>query len=166
MSFFVCRVMLLSNFFAAAIFSFSLSPIPPHTRHARSNAVRYSRPRTATIVRTSTDVASPADRKGIQWEVQSDEIFDLIDSNGDGAISLEELRAHLNSLGYQPETIDSLFVELDHNSDGSISRQEMRLSFMRYDINALRLAFGVREQEEMATWTPPVTRVLRDSPAV
>ena len=90
---------------------------PTHTHsltRAHKTAYRYAT-HTPTKAHTQTDTHShfPSIR-----EVQSDEIFDLIDSNGDGAISLEELRAHLISLGYQPETIDSLFVELDHNSDG------------------------------------------------
>ena len=44
---------------------------------------------------------------------EADAIFDLIDLNGDGAIDLRELSAHLSGQGYARAAVQSLFALLD-----------------------------------------------------
>ena len=70
----------------------------------------------------------------------SDELFALLDVDGDGEVSMGELSGHLQRLGYSPATIESIFKLLDVNSDGSISRDELRRCFLQYRYPALRLA--------------------------
>ena len=74
---------------------------------------------------------------------EADAIFDSIDTDKDGGISNEELRTHLEGIGYSTESIRSLFATLDKNADGVISREEMRFAFSNYDIIAMYKAFGV-----------------------
>lgn len=108
---------------------------------ASSSALRLPvgvRPRAATTMVTMMAASQDA-----SWVREADDIFDAIDENGDGAVSLEELSAHLAGIGYSDGTIVNLFGALDANADGSISRNEMRESFKNYDISAIRLAFGV-----------------------
>ena len=68
-----------------------------------------------------------------------------IDANGDGAITVLELRSHLGQVGYTDVTISKLFTALDTNADGEVSREEMRESFAEYDIAALRKARAVSD---------------------
>ena len=56
----------------------------------------------------------------------ADEVFDAIDANGDGAISLEELRSHLAGSGYSSAAVQAMFDGLDTNGDRSVSRDELR----------------------------------------
>merc|ERR1719409_848363 len=74
-----------------------------------------------------------------QVAAEADEVFDAIDANGDGAISLEELRSHLAGLGYSSAAVQAMFDGLDTNGDGSVSRDELRAGFQRSSSAALRL---------------------------
>ena len=81
-----------------------------------------------------------------------DAVFDAIDTNGDGAISVTELREHLGSIGYSSVAIDKIYEVLDTNADGSLSRDELRDAFVRYDDPALRLALGLGTSEADAVF--------------
>ena len=74
----------------------------------------------------------------------ADELFDVIDTNGDGKIDSREMQAHLLSTGYSTRTVDGIFNALDMDDDGTISRDELRNSFSQYDFSALRLALGFK----------------------
>jgi len=74
---------------------------------------------------------------------EADTLFDAIDTNKDGGISNNELRAHLVLVGYSRDSIRYLFNTLDANLDGVISREEMRYAFANYESTALRMALGV-----------------------
>ena len=78
-----------------------------------------------------------------QVAAEADEVFDAIDANGDGAISLEELRSHLAGSGYSPAAVQAMFDGLDTNGDGSVSRDELRAGFQRSSSATLRLALGL-----------------------
>lgn len=96
----------------------------------------------------------------------ADSIFDTIDTNRDGSISNDELRTHLGSIGYSPESIRLLFTALDKNADGVISREEMRFAFENYDVSSLYKAFGVGDEdvtEEMYSATVESIRSDMDS---
>jgi len=73
----------------------------------------------------------------------ADSIFDAIDTDKDGSVSNEELRLHLEEIGYSANSIRSLFATIDKNADGAIDREEMRFAFDNYDLLALYQAFGV-----------------------
>jgi Ca2+-binding EF-hand superfamily protein len=71
----------------------------------------------------------------------ADSLFAAIDTNGDGSISKDELRAHLKDFSkYSFKAISKLFKLLDVNKDGAIERTELRDAFVRY--SALRQAIG------------------------
>ena len=78
-----------------------------------------------------------------QVAAEADEVFDAIDANGDGAISLEELRSHIAGSGYSPAAVQAMFDGLDTNGDGSVSRDELRAGFQRSSSATLRLALGL-----------------------
>jgi len=50
--------------------------------------------------------------------------FDIIDADGNGFISPDELLQHLLAAGQEPETISELFSRMDTSKDGRISREE------------------------------------------
>ena len=67
--------------------------------------------------------------------VRADELFDVIDADGNGSIEKEELLSYLLGGGTaigatrQNEAFDRLFTMLDLDGDGVISRQELRAGF-------------------------------------
>jgi len=76
---------------------------------------------------------------------EADQFFADIDVNGDGSITVDELRAHLGS--YADIAVNSIFELLDVNSDGGISAAELREAFVRYEDPSLRLALGLGTAE-------------------
>lgn len=78
----------------------------------------------ATIELSASDVA--------QIHVESDAMFDAIDTNTDGVISVVELRTHLSSIGYAEEAADKLFELIDANENGECSREELRNAYVEY----------------------------------
>jgi len=84
-----------------------------------------------------------------QLGTEADTIFNTIDVNGDGLVSLAELQEHLAAAGgvnYEPQAVDKIFRTLDGNADGSISQEEMRIGYVRYA--AMRIALGWQLLEE------------------
>lgn len=80
-------------------------------------------------------------------ERAADELFDAIDTDGDGQISKVELHARLSESegkwrpSYSMRASDKVFDAIDTDGNGKISREELRGGMVRY--SALRLAFGV-----------------------
>jgi len=73
-----------------------------------------------------------------------DSIFDCVDTNGDGVITLEELKAHLvDQMGYTEEYTTYLFDSIDTDSNGSISKQEMSFAFYNFEALSMYMTFGV-----------------------
>ena len=71
----------------------------------------------------------------------ADALFNAIDTDGNGTVSKEELRAHLKQFSkYTFKAIGNLFTLLDVNKDGEIEKAELRDAFVKY--SALRLAIG------------------------
>lgn len=77
----------------------------------------------------------------------ADALFEALDGNGDGEISVGELRSHVASIGYKPAAAERFFELLDADQDGAVSRGELRLAFERYEDPALRLALGLGTSE-------------------
>lgn len=61
--------------------------------------------------------------KGIEID-QKDRVFRLLDKNGDGRISIEELMEVMEELGAPGEDAREMMQLLDSNSDGSLSPDE------------------------------------------
>lgn len=55
---------------------------------------------------------------------QRDRVFRLLDKNGDGRISIEELMEVMEELGAPGEDAQEMMQLLDSNSDGSLSPDE------------------------------------------
>ncbi|KAF8387733.1 hypothetical protein HHK36_026387 [Tetracentron sinense] len=58
---------------------------------------------------------------------QRDRVFRLLDKNGDGRISIEELTEVMEELGAEGEDAQEMMLLLDANSDGSLSSDEFDL---------------------------------------
>jgi len=78
---------------------------------------------------------------------EANRIFDSIDKDGNGEISNDELRLHLEKNGFSADSIRNLFTALDKNADGAISREEMQFAFYNYETTALYMAFGVTNDQ-------------------
>ena len=78
-----------------------------------------------------------------QIAAEADAVFAVIDENGDGVITREELGRHMAGQFYTPDAMGRLFDSLDSNADGVISRQELREGFARHESASLRLALGL-----------------------
>ncbi|XP_020226169.1 probable GTP diphosphokinase CRSH, chloroplastic [Cajanus cajan] len=64
--------------------------------------------------------------KGIEID-QRDRVFRLLDKNGDGKISIEELTEVMEELGAPGEDARQMMQLLDSNSDGSLSSDEFHM---------------------------------------
>ncbi|KAL1349220.1 hypothetical protein HN51_025729 [Arachis hypogaea] len=64
--------------------------------------------------------------KGIEID-QRDRVFRLLDKNGDGKISIEELTEVIEELGAPGEDAREMMQLLDSNSDGSLSSDEFHM---------------------------------------
>lgn len=69
--------------------------------------------------------------------------------NGDGAISLEEFRAHLLACEWSLDAISDVFGALDLNKDGVLGLEELAEGFARY--SSLRRAPGLGWSNEEMT---------------
>jgi Ca2+-binding EF-hand superfamily protein len=93
---------------------------------------------------TTADSTSTTDTTGIDIIYEVDSIFDAIDSNGDGVITLEELRSHLvDQMGYTEEYTTYLFASIDTDSNGTISRDEMKFAFYNFEALSMYMTFGM-----------------------
>lgn len=70
-----------------------------------------------------SDFSSANHQRGFETD-GGNRVFQLLDKNGDGRISLEELTEVVEELGAEREDADELMQLLDANSDGSLSSDE------------------------------------------
>eukprot|EP00316_Scyphosphaera_apsteinii_P017295 CAMPEP_0119319036 /NCGR_PEP_ID=MMETSP1333-20130426/48318_1 /TAXON_ID=418940 /ORGANISM="Scyphosphaera apsteinii, Strain RCC1455" /LENGTH=188 /DNA_ID=CAMNT_0007325357 /DNA_START=193 /DNA_END=759 /DNA_ORIENTATION=- len=86
---------------------------------------------------------------------EASDIFDAIDVNGNGEISLVDLKRYLSKaeeVGYSAAAIKNIFEALDDDSSGGISREEMRQGYVQH--YAMQIALGLKE--------PPDSYPIRD----
>ena len=72
---------------------------------------------------------APAERETLAAEAEA--IMATLDADGDGSVSMDELRAHMRQRGATDEQIATLFKALDENNDGMLSREEMAVGLRR-----------------------------------
>lgn len=65
----------------------------------------------------------------LDFQGNTDTVFDTIDTNKDGSISNDELRMYLEVRGYSPQSVQDLFITLDKDGDGLITKEEMKYAF-------------------------------------
>ena len=66
----------------------------------------------------------------------ADAVFACIDTDGNGAITQEELISHLTSSGYKEEAVEKIFSKLDTNKDGALSKEELREGMVNYSASS------------------------------
>ena len=79
---------------------------------------------------------------------EADALFDSIDANADGSISVEELYAYLCNVGFaSASAVGNIFDFFALDRSGQLTRDELRESFVKYDDPGLRLALGLGTSE-------------------
>mmetsp|Transcript_14465 Transcript_14465/g.36314 ORF Transcript_14465/g.36314 Transcript_14465/m.36314 type:complete len:282 (-) Transcript_14465:344-1189(-) len=103
-----------------------------------------------TIILSATEGSSSVDeetttkQQDIYLLDEVDSIFDCVDKNGDGEITLEELKEHLvGEMGYTKEYTEYLYESIDTDSNGSISREELRFAFYNFEALSMYMTFGL-----------------------
>jgi len=106
-----------------------------------------SSPMHTSLFAGATDGSSTAtDESGKEIDLlnEADAIFDSVDTNNDGQITADELRAHLvDQMGYTVEYTKYLFASLDTDADGVITRDEMKFAFYNFEALSMYMTFGV-----------------------
>jgi len=79
---------------------------------------------------------------------EADALFDKIDTDRDGAVSVEEFKRYLNGLkdAWATSFID-IFSLFDLDASGELSREELREAWVKYEDPGLRLALGLGTSE-------------------
>ena len=65
-------------------------------------------------------------------EADADAVFAVIDTDGDGAITRDELSAHLSKSGYSEKACQLIFDKLDTDASESVTKEELRTGFLKY----------------------------------
>lgn len=80
---------------------------------------------------------------------EADALFDSVDTNGDGSISIEELQNHLQSEAgvASAAAVASIFTLFDADCNGQLSREELRESLVKYDDPHFRMVLGLGTSE-------------------
>jgi Ca2+-binding EF-hand superfamily protein len=98
------------------------------------NAYPYS-----SVKRAASSPEMEVDIKRVHKD--ADTIFSVIDIDGDGTITLEELSSHLTKSGYADDVVEKIFSKFDINKDGGVSRDEFRAGLLQF--SPLRSAPGL-----------------------
>lgn len=122
--------------------------MPHNANQQRVSAPTYiaPQPRTAGVLSAAVEPSACSDIEDAANQVLSishdaDVIFSIIDVDGSGSISYDEMIDHLGKAGYTNDVIDKIFNKLDVNNDGMISRTEFKDGI--FIMTALRSAPGL-----------------------
>lgn len=80
-------------------------------------------PRASRIV---CEVAATPTANLAEIHADADAVFNVIDVDGDGTVTLTEITDHLEKSGYKPDAVAKIFEKLDTDKSGCISRDELR----------------------------------------
>ena len=84
---------------------------------------------------SSSPLSAGSDDDEVEWgsygsieavHRDADVIFSIIDKDGNGYLTRDELTSHLTPAGYTEQVINTIFTKMDMNKDGQISRQEFQ----------------------------------------
>lgn len=90
------------------------------------------------------DFTSPNPKLGHRGSDSRDRIFRLLDKNGDGKISIEELTEVMIELGAQGDDAREMMQLLDSNNDGSLSFDEFNMFQKRVTLINVNIRDGER----------------------
>ena len=79
----------------------------------------------------------------------ADLVFAVLDKNGDGVVSREELCDHLFRAGYQDDVIDKWFDKSSLEKGGFVSQDEMRTAFLSYPAMRTAPALGMNNEGDI-----------------
>jgi Ca2+-binding EF-hand superfamily protein len=85
-----------------------------------------SRTTTRLLVSSSTTKEDDTSKDMESIHRDADCIFTIIDVDGSGTISREELTDHLSVAGYTKKVINKIYDKMDYNKDNQISKEEFR----------------------------------------
>ena len=88
------------------------------------------------------------------------EVFDSLDADGDGRLSLSEMEARLLESGLEPDDVAQLFSLLDSDGDGFVDRAEFGAGFVKYQ--SLEQG-GVSSRELLRQWAASKPHKLASS---
>lgn len=135
----------------------SFSVGPSATRHSAAGIVSHSLPsplqvsaarRRVFLGATTDSTNQEQEQQDIYLLEEVDSIFDCVDKNGDGEITLEELKSHLvDEMGYSKKYTEYLFESIDTDSSGTISREELRFAFYNFEALSMYMTFGMGGSE-------------------
>jgi len=74
----------------------------------------------------------------------ADKVFALVDTDGNGDISVDELKSTLLSNGWEEQLVTKVFNGVDFDNSGEINNLELRGAFVKYP--SLRSAMGKAAQ--------------------
>jgi len=120
---------------------------PPMHMRACSYTAMAAAPAMVPTILTTARIGAPVkceavaeERSVAEIHADADMVFAVIDVDGDGTVTLDEITEHLIKSGYKPEAISKIFEKLDTDQSGSISQEELRAGFVNY--SPLRKAPG------------------------
>lgn len=85
---------------------------------------------------------------------EADGMFDLVDTDGDGTISVGEMRNHLLKNGYTEAASDAVFRSLDTDGNGTLDRVELRDGFLKYSMLREAIVAVVTTLVKQKRWSP------------
>ena len=136
---FAAFVLLVSGLYEASAFMHHV----PTTKLTRGVVAATAKVPTTQLFSGSTSSAEELDTENSIDAIHRDAaaIFAVIDVDGSGTISKQELTDHLSVSGYSVSTINKIFAKMDINKDNEISKQEFQGGMVL--LNALRSAPGL-----------------------
>jgi len=107
------------------------------TTTPRNNLDKSSTSSSSSLLASSSSSSSQQYEAGSfdnleQINRDSDAIFSVIDNDGNGEISLDELTSHLTKSGYEETVVTKIFAKMDVNNDGCISGEEFRTGMVQF----------------------------------
>jgi len=87
---------------------------------------------TTRVKALELEVASGAGGKSVALDDEARSIFNMMDSDKNGALTPSELSYQLSDLGFPEKEIEGLFMRMDLNGDGKIELKEFTANFVTY----------------------------------
>merc|ERR1719237_866259 len=84
----------------------------------------------------------------------ADQVFDVVDLDGNGVVDFDEMRQYLRTRGYTDTAVNAVFRGMDANSDGELSRTEFEDGFTKYALVRQAVGALVKKLVTQKKWSP------------